>query len=326
VLVTPSLFSGRRRAAATLRSNFHGAALLLLKSILLASALHPAQARADVTKATCIEANTLGQDLRRDGKLSAAREQLRRCADPACPGLVRDDCAKRLDEVERMQPTLVLVAKDAAGNDLTAVKVTIDGKPLAERFEGAEIAVDPGEHVFTFVGPDRTVVTKKLVLAEGEKARREQIVFDGGASAAARVARPHTPPIPPAAGGAELSSGGHPAQRILGLVSVVLGAAGIAVGAVYGLRAMSELDAQKSDCSSPTNCPRHTQAVSDHTTLSTDATVSTVAFAAGGVFLVAGSLLFFTAHETTESTGTRLAVSPMLTNHLGPAVVVSGRF
>jgi hypothetical protein len=87
-------------------------------------------ARADPpTKVQCVDANAKGQDLRRDGELSGARAQFRACAVSACPALVRDDCNRRLDEVERAQPTIVFDTKDAAGRDLSAVKVLVDGAP-----------------------------------------------------------------------------------------------------------------------------------------------------------------------------------------------------
>jgi hypothetical protein len=46
--------------------------------------------------------------------------------------MVRDDCTRRLDELDKAQPTIVFEAKDGAGRDLTAVQVTVDGKPLVE--------------------------------------------------------------------------------------------------------------------------------------------------------------------------------------------------
>jgi hypothetical protein len=58
-----------------------------------------------------------------------------------CPILVRSDCTRRLDELDKVQPTIILVAKDAAGGDVAGVMVAIDGKP-GVRLEGAELPVD----------------------------------------------------------------------------------------------------------------------------------------------------------------------------------------
>jgi hypothetical protein len=139
-----------------------------------------------------MEANARAQELRRDGHLSAAREQLLLCADASCPALVRADCAERLDDLDKAQPTIVFVAKTAGGRDVTAVKVTMDGKPLTDKLDGTELRVDPGQHVFTFAVEGQPPTTMTFVLAAGEKARRERIVVGGGTEATPAV----TPPSP----------------------------------------------------------------------------------------------------------------------------------
>jgi hypothetical protein len=153
----------------------------LAASAVLAVLLAPRPVLADVTKDQCIEANVRGQDLRKNGKLSAAHEQLQLCSNASCPALVRDDCARRLDEVDKVQPTIVFVAKDASGNDVAAVAVAIDGRPLTARLDGSELPVDPGEHVFTFTISGQPPVSRTLVLAAGQKDRREEVILGGGA-------------------------------------------------------------------------------------------------------------------------------------------------
>jgi hypothetical protein len=140
----------------------------------------PARADGQPTKAQCIETNTRGQDLRRDGKLAAAREAFQACSAASCPTLVRNDCARRLDEIDTVQPTVVLVAKDGGGKDVSVVHVTVDGKPLTEKLDGTALPVDPGEHTFAFAIPGQPAVKATFVLALGEKNRREQVVVGGG--------------------------------------------------------------------------------------------------------------------------------------------------
>ena len=96
--------------------------------------------------------------------------------------MVRDDCARRLDELGQVQPTIVFDAKDASGRDVAAVKVTVDGRPLAEKLDGAALAVDPGEHTFVFTVAGGALVTQTFVIREGQKARYERIVLGGPAS------------------------------------------------------------------------------------------------------------------------------------------------
>src|SRR5688572_26322013 len=104
------------------------ASITLTLSIVFASDL----ARADISKSQCVEADTSGQSLRREGKLSAAKEQFQTCNDPQCPELVRTDCTQRIDEIEQAMPSMLFDVKDAAGNDIAVVRVIVDGKVLTE--------------------------------------------------------------------------------------------------------------------------------------------------------------------------------------------------
>ncbi len=134
-------------------------------------------ALADLTKQDCTEANVTAQSLRREGKLRAARDALATCASPVCPDAVRADCLERTEAISQTMPTIVLAAKDGAGNDLAAVSVTIDGDPFAEALDGKALDVDSGEHEFVFTATGQAPVTRRFVIREGEKARRESIVI-----------------------------------------------------------------------------------------------------------------------------------------------------
>ena len=134
-----------------------------------------------ITKDQCVDANTKAQSLRREGNFAAAREQLALCIDRSCPGIVRDDCTQRLDELEHAQPTVVFDAKSAVGDDVVLVHVAVDGVRLADVLDGRALGVDPGQHVFTFAVPGQAPTTYRFVLKEGEKDRRERIVLAGAA-------------------------------------------------------------------------------------------------------------------------------------------------
>ena len=41
-------------------------------------------------------------------------------------------------------------ARDAKGEDLTEVRLTIDGETVAERLDGRALTLDPGTHTFRF--------------------------------------------------------------------------------------------------------------------------------------------------------------------------------
>lgn len=268
-------------------------------SLLVASTAHVAQAE-PVTKEACISSNEAAQVARKKGELRAAREQLLVCIADGCPGPIRDDCKERLAEVERAAPTIVVTAKDSAGNVLTAVTVHVDDKPLAEKLDGTALVVDPGEHVFRLTASGRPAVTRKVVLREGEKGHTEEIAFPlagalaSSAPVVAPVATAEPPPVDPprAEPAAEPDAGGT--QRTVGYILGGAGLVGIGIGTVFGFVSKSTYDEATKSC--PLGVPLCNDAgVTGGEDAHGQATVSTAAFIVGGVLLGAGLVTFFTA-------------------------------
>jgi hypothetical protein len=255
---------------------------------------------ANPNTAECLSAADASLQLRGEHKLRAARAQVLVCASASCPAAIQTVCLGRVDQINAALPTVVFESKDSSGNDLPNVSVMMDGQPLSERLDGSALTVDPGEHKFTFVAPDKAVVEKTIIIHEGEKDRRERVVFasqagpqtTGVATAPALAVSPVEagPPNDPGAG-----------RRMLGLVIGGVGVAGIAIGSVFGLMASSSSSSSKDNCSSATNCKDYKQSLSDYNTASDDSTISTVAFVAGGAALGAGAILFFTAPKAVTT-------------------------
>jgi hypothetical protein len=287
-------------------------ALVCLSFVALAgSASSPPAAQAEVPKRVCVEANIKGQDLRRDGKLSAAREQFHKCADPSCPGLVRDDCTKRLNEVDQVEPTVVFAMRDA-GRDVAAVKVTMDGRTIAEKLTGVAISVEPGAHTFTFEVEGRPPITREFVLREGEKGRTEVVDIGGGTSPAGGA---------PAAGpdgghvGAEGERHEGGVQRTLGFIAGGLGVGLLAAGGVFGgLTILAHSDYEK-NCGSNIGAPAgkcNQQGVDGQSDAAMKGTLSTVFFAAGGAAVALGAVLFLTAPSASAQVQVGLGPSGVL--------------
>jgi hypothetical protein len=286
------------------------AALLLGVSL----AASPARA-ADPTKQECVEANDAAQDLRQSGKLRQARDKLALCASTSCPAIVRDDCTQRLAEIDSAMPHIVFEAKDAVGNDLVNVKVTMDGAPLTERLEGSSLKVDPGPHTFVFSWEGHPAVTRKLVLAEHDQARREVVVFGNAET-------PRVEPASPAAAPVAAGSGGSGVDRKT--IAFAIGGAGVAgviVGSIFGAVASSKWSAAKNDCGA--GCGPTAPAQSEKNTASSDATISTVAFVVGGVLAAGGVVLYLTAPSGAAS-GTGLQLAPAIGGGSGGFVVRAG--
>jgi hypothetical protein len=245
-------------------------------------------ARADLTKDQCVDANTHGQALRLDGKLSAARQQLETCNDARCPQIVREDCAARLDELGRAQPTLSLDV--VAPNGGAAWRLAIDGKDTQDALGGATQRLDPGKHTLTFTAEGRPPYVRELLLQEAEK-RRERVELPLALPAPPPpVVTGPAAPAPPAALPPDDAAS---TRRTWGAVAMGVGGASAVVGAVFGVLTGNAASRQKRDCASPSACADRTQALADHTAAQTDGAISTIAFAAGAVLLVGGGLVFF---------------------------------
>jgi hypothetical protein len=289
--------------------------LLLVAPIAVFSAFAATPVRADVTltKDQCVDANGEGQELRREGKFSAAREKLLLCANQSCPAIVRDDCTRRLDELEKAQPTIAFQVKDASGGDASAVKVTVDRQLLTDVLDGTSLRVDVGRHAFTFEIAGQPPVTRTLVITEGVKGRRE-IVTMGAASLVAPI--PTTGASPTATLRSDTERPGtsetRETQKVLGTVTAGVGLVGLALGGVFGLLTLSEKEKQQSDCPSFASCTSsgHSSALTDHSFGMTDATISTAAFIAGAALLVGGAVLFFTGSARDPPAFTGVLVSP----------------
>jgi hypothetical protein len=266
---------------------------VLLVAVLAAVA---APARADT--ASCIAASESSLSLRQQGKLHASLQQLAVCADASCPDEVKTECARRIDSIDAAMPTLIVAAKDGSGNDLSDVTVTMDGAPLLTTLDGRPVRIDPGEHVFVFTRAGQPPVEKHLVLQEGERDRREEVVIGPVAPPSVPGTDSTSPPV--------RTPSWWTTQRILAVAGGGLGLVGIGLGTSWGLYAISAQNQEKSHCSA-SSCPNARQANEDYSTAREDATASTIAFAAGGALLAAGAVLFFTAHsvEVAPTVGTR---------------------
>ncbi len=260
---------------------------------------HPEQ-----IKVACLDAAAKGQQLRDRHKLIEARDQFRICAAGQCPAAVRNDCTSWLPDVEKALPTIIFSAKDASGADLSGVKVTMDGNLLTDRLEGVAVPIDPGDHAFTFEAAGQPPIERRFVVLESQKDRHEVVTF-GVAAVATRAPPPtsaETLAPPPVA------HGGLGAQRVLALLAGGVGIAGLAVGTVFGVESVSTKNDAQRLC--PTMvCP--TQAgINEWADVSSQQTAALIGFVAGGVGLVGGMVLWFTAPGTGGGASARVSFGP----------------
>jgi hypothetical protein len=262
----------------------------------------------DPTKDQCIAANEGAQSLRQTGKLQAARAQLLICIATSCPGPVRDDCAERLNDLDRAIPSVVFSAKGNTDADLSAVKVTMDGAPLADRLDGTAISVEPGEHTFEFTAEGYPLVSKRLVIREGVKGRLELIAFATAPMSPVidNKKDPVVPVEPKPLGDAPSTAPASSGLKTWGLIVGGAGLAGVGLGVYFGLRASSKWSSAQDGCK-PGQCASGSQAQEDQADASSAGTLSTIAFVIGGTALVTGITLFVLAPSTATATATARA-------------------
>ncbi len=115
--------------------------------------------------------------------------------------------------------------------------------------------------------------------------------------------------------------------RIAGIEVAIAGVVGLALGVGFGESASSSWSRSQSDCASATSCANRAQAVSEHDSAMTAATVATVGFIAGGALLAGGAALFLTAprgdHDAVPTMGLRLTPS---VGRDGASILVQGSF
>ncbi len=212
---------------------------------------------------------------------------------------------------------IALVVKDAAGNDLHDVRVTIDGQLLVDHVEGQSLTIDLGEHHLRFHAAGfNDIETTVVAKAEQGQHKLRVLVFLTPASAVAGAARDESSPDPVAPGlqlkQASSSANAEPRAMVprwrRPVAGALLGASGasLVLGTVWSFLAKAEYDhALATECGGNANsCSA--QGIADGRTAHDRALVSTVAFVGAAVFLAGAATVYFAWPGTQE----RVAVAP----------------
>jgi hypothetical protein len=196
-------------------------------------------ARADDTDA-CLAAYEKSQQLRKDGQFAASREQLTLCVQPKCHNLIKRDCSRWMSELERVEPTVIVKARDAQGKDVLSVRVSVDGAVFQDRLDGKPHEVDPGVHVFRYEKDGAPLGEERVVIQEGEKNRVVNVRIE---PAEAVVSRPAAKPAE-----------ARPPAPVGGYVLLGAGAAGVTAFAVLAAMGKHDLDEMRKEGGCAPNC------------------------------------------------------------------------
>lgn len=236
----------------------------------------PSSARADDATHACVTAADDGQRLRDTGALTAARASFVACAAARCPALVRESCEAWLSELDARLPTVVLGARDAAGNDLSNARVTLDGREIPRGLDGHAIAVDPGPHDLVFTAPGHRPASQHLVVREGERLRPIVVALSAEPPARSRSVAPL-------------------------VVSGVVAAIGLGGFAALGLIGQHDKRALEDTCAPSRTCARD-----DVSAARTKLLLADVSLLVG----IGGAAAFAVLFATSSSRSVQLGVTP----------------
>lgn len=198
--------------------------------------LLPSIATAQPSVNECVDAHERGQRLARDGRLIDADAAFRRCADDACPAVVRSECGELRANVATTIPTIIVGAHLGAranAQDVADAALWIDGTRVADRLDGRPRALDPGEHAVQVIAPGAQPAERRIVVRAAEKDRL--LTFE----------------LVPIAVASPLPAARPPRRRTGALVASGVGFAAMASFATFGLLGRSkqaQLDGCKPGC------------------------------------------------------------------------------
>jgi hypothetical protein len=249
---------------------------------------HAADSDKPIDKAFCADNYRNAQMQRKNGALKRARESLLVCVSDRCPSVMQPDCTRWLTEVEAALPSITFAAKGVDGKDVTAVRITMDGLPLADTVDGKSISVDPGSHTLHFEYGSEPPIEQTIIVREGEKARVVSVSWakpqEGGADPA-EASRTRT-----SAPAAAWIFGG------VGVASV----ATFGVLALHGMSRRSDLEKQ---CFG--SCKQD-----QVDSIKTELTIADVALGVGIVSLGVSAYFFLSGRGSAEPSGTRGTSTP----------------
>jgi hypothetical protein len=170
---------------------------------------------------------------------------------------------------------------------------------------GADLPVDPGEHVVAIEVGHATVRQQKVVVVKGE---HRTVSLEAPPPPEPAVERPSrsTQPPPPDRPVSHATSSGSGAPSTAGLIAAgFFATTGIVVGSVAGALALGEKGIVDQHCVGPACTPEGKQAAD---TGRTEALVSTIAFGVGAAGVAAIAVLLF-AGRTAPRTATSVVVT-----------------
>lgn len=248
----------------------------------------------------------------RDNQLFIARKEfleVARRAKNAGKTTLADETAAQAKALEARLPRIQLEGASKENLD----RVVMDGEEVPEA-EWRQIMASAGPHTIEFHIRGGALVTKTVVAGAGITTVQAPATASGSTREMPATSVKLTPAVQ-----TERSS---PTQKWVGVTIAGVGVVGIGIGAVFGMLASSNKPALD-QC--PNNrCPPDVLAKAEDGR--SQATISTIAFIAGGVALAGGAVLALTARPEKNSVSAKqLRIAPIALP-LGGGGALTGTF
>ena len=235
----------------------------------------------------------------------------------------RADWSQRARErATALEPLLsrltITVAKE---NRVEGLEIRRDGVMVGSAEWGVAIPVDPGDHAIEATAPKKkTWSTTAKVGPKTDSAKLEipKLEDEPQAAVPAPIAATPTPAANDSTSPQLTPGSNGSSQRTIGLVVAGVGVVGLAVGSVFGVMAMGKNSDSKNLC--PETTCSNADGIKANDDAKSQATISTIAMAAGGAALVTGAVIFFTAphgSSAEKSASNRVRVAPMIGANAG---------
>jgi hypothetical protein len=171
-LARPSEWLPRQRRSGIVASAFLAGLACLAGT---AKAEQPAEGGARrpevIGKVECAQSFEQAQRLRNGFRYIEAGAEALKCANPDCGPLLSEECGKIYGELQAVMPSIVFVARDESGNDLTNASVLVEGNALPISVDGTPVTFDPGSHEFTFTAEGFEPLVQSAMIRTGERLR-----------------------------------------------------------------------------------------------------------------------------------------------------------
>jgi hypothetical protein len=194
---------------------------------------------------------------------------------------------ERASALEAVAPRMTIVVPQSAAE--SRLEIVVDGAPFpAARWNRAQ-PIDAGSHTVATSAPGKKPFTTKVALQDGK-------------SVEVKIPELEDEPVaPPVIAGGDKPIDTGSGQRRTGVIVAGIGVVGVLVGSGAGLFSLVKHGQAKDICPDFSACP-DADGRSKWNAATDAGTVSTIGFVVGGMGLVAGALLYFTAAKDSTAT------------------------